>query len=252
MSLIYKYRNLSDEDLVDIIINSDKKQLKDIFDSLEYKNAIYKNHSFLSLLIDIGKVNLIFLLFQKGFKFGLNYASSDNMKKDIIYVDDNKILPLSMAFERDEKYLIKILLKKGASPNQCTKKENLRLNYQWFDLSQYIIYLHYLPISIPIHKAIDDPMFNITEYKEIFDILISFGALWYEDEYMFSFCNKDASFWMDFLSSYNYRNERCYIHNSMKKYYQNQIKPIILQNKSLRCVEYALRQFFITFPTIQK
>jgi len=258
------YSNLSDEDLVEIIIKCDKQELQEIFHSLEFKNAVYKNHSLLSLLIDIGKINLIFLLFQKGYKFPLNYAPSieeDNDKYNmeetkeedentVIYVDDDKILPLSMAFERDEKYLIKLLLKKGASPNQCTKPENLSLNYEWFDLSQYCIYLHYLPISIPIHKVIDDPMSDIAEWDEIFDALISFGALWYEDEYMFLFCNKDASFWMDFLSSYDYRTERYYIHNSMKKYYDNTIKPIISEHESLRCIEYIMRKYFVSFPMI--
>ena len=273
-----RYQKMCDEDLVEIIMKCDEYELKQIRYSLEYENAVYQNHSFLSLLIDIGRINLIFLLFQKGYKFAMNYAPSniindDNKTKqeydeyedeedikkqskdeiDIetekIYVDKNEILPLSMAFERDEKYLIKLLLKKGASPNQCTKQENLSLNYKWFDLSTYEIYLHYLPISIPIRKMIDDPIFDITEYEEIFNLLISNGALWYEDEYMFLFCNKDASFWIDFLSNYNYRTERYLIHNAMRKYYKNIIKPLIIETPLHEC-EYIIKQYFITFPMI--
>eukprot|EP01084_Bolivina_argentea_P231600 390526_1 len=254
-NLLQGYNHLSDKDLSEIILKCDKHELKDICHSLEYHNAIYRNHSFLSLLIDIGKINLIFLLFENSFKFALNYApahhsshnchrikhhitthyDSDDSKEHPfsadsaeIFVDNDKILPLSMAFERDEIYLIKLLLKKGADPNQCTKPENLSLHYEWFDLSRYEVYLHFLPISIPVRKtreSVNDV--QLAEYEDIFDLLIHYGALWFEDEFMFLFCNKDASFWIDFLSSYKYRKERYFVHNAMKKYYKNTIQPLV-------------------------
>ena len=55
------YTNLSDNDLAAIILNSNRDQLRDIHRSLELHAAVYSNHSFLSLLIDIGRINLIFV-----------------------------------------------------------------------------------------------------------------------------------------------------------------------------------------------
>ena len=55
------YSHLSDNDLAAIILNSNRSQLHDIAASLELQAAVYSNHSFLSLLIDIGRINLIFV-----------------------------------------------------------------------------------------------------------------------------------------------------------------------------------------------
>jgi len=262
------YSHLSDNDLAEIILKSNTAQLRDIAASLEFNCAVYANHSFLSLLIDIGRINLIFLLFKRGYKFALNHRTQsedeqNERKMDVdreCYVDDDQILPLSMAFERDEVYLIKLLLKKGANPNQWTKPQHLSLHYEWFDLSRYAVYVHFLPISIPIrkrrHRQIEDGEYQpnehplrLTEYEEIFDLLIHHGALWFEDEFWTLFSAQDAIFWVDFLSSYRFRAERLCIHNAMKRHYAKSIRSAILSGP-LAPIESVLAQYFIAFPMI--
>merc|ERR1719334_2753430 len=73
------YAHLSDNDLAAIILKCDATELQEIASSLAYKSAVYRKHSFLSLLIDLGKINLIFLLFDEGFPFALNYREPTNI-----------------------------------------------------------------------------------------------------------------------------------------------------------------------------
>jgi len=281
------YAHLSDNDLAAIILKCDATELQEIASSLAYKSAVYRKHSFLSLLIDIGKINLIFLLFDEGFPFALNYREAHHHSRRSTnatkckasaytahrvhrpnqqsrnhsqsYVAPDEILPLSMAFERDELYLIKLLLQKGASPNQCTNASALALHYEWFDLSRYEVLLHHLPISVPIIKSRrrrrqrhrnqnqTHSVVELGEYEEIFDLLIERGAQWVEDEFMALFCNNDAAEWMAFLTEYSNRRERFLMHSAMKKHYARRVRPRILKG-SLCVVEPIIAQYLTTFP----
>jgi len=246
------YSHLSDNDLAAIIQHSEPSQLHEISRSLENQRAVYCNHSFLSLLIDIGRINLIFLLFNRGFEFPLNHRTPADDGDARRFVKDHQILPLSMAFERDEIYLIKLLLAKGANPNQWTKRNTLSLHYEWFDLSRHAVYVHFLPISIPIrkmrHQGGDRDAVQLAEYEEIFSAMMQHGAIWFEEDFMAPFSGQDASFWSDFLSAPSFRAERCFVHNAMKRHYEHWIKPHAL-NGPLAQIESVLALYFVAFPT---
>lgn len=175
----------------------------------------------------------------------------------MLFVEDHQILPLSMAFEREEIYLIKLLLKKGANPNQWTKPQHLKLHHEWFDLSRYAVYVHFLPISIPIRKGIsynhyDNGQVNqpsLTEYKEIYDLLIHYGALWVVDRFKARFSGQDPSFWVDFLTSYHFRDQRFILHNAMQNHYEKCVKPQIVKSV-LGPVESVLAEYLVSFPMI--
>ena len=90
---------------------------------------------------------------------------------------------------------------------------------------------------------------GLAEYEEIFNLLIHHGALWFEDEYMSRFSGQDASFWIDFLSSYSFRTERFFVHNAMRRHYKKSIKPHIVSGP-LAPVERVMAQYFVAFPMV--